>query len=82
MVTMTPVSIHGVSVDMVEDYKYLGVHMNNKSDWTKKSEAVYKKGQSPLYFLRRLKSFNICRTMLKMFYESGVASAIFFAVAR
>lgn len=56
--------------------------MNNKSDWTKNSEAVYKKGQSPLYFLRRLKSFNICRTMLKMFYESGVASAIFFAVAR
>ncbi|KAL0150163.1 hypothetical protein M9458_054590 [Cirrhinus mrigala] len=42
--------------------------------------AVYKKPQSRLYFLRRLRSFNICRTMLKMFYESVVASAIFFAV--
>ncbi len=77
---MTPVSIHRVSVDMLEDYKYLGVHMNIKLDWTQNSEAVYKKGQTRLYFLRRLKSFNICRTMLKMFYESVVASAIFLAV--
>nr|XP_023652428.1 uncharacterized protein LOC111835896 isoform X1 [Paramormyrops kingsleyae]XP_023652429.1 uncharacterized protein LOC111835896 isoform X1 [Paramormyrops kingsleyae] len=28
------------------------------------------------YFLRRLRSFNICRTMLRIFYESVVASAI------
>ena len=43
----------------------------------KNTEAVYKKGQSRLYFLRRLLSFNI---MLKMFYQSVVASTIFFAV--
>ena len=49
-------------------------------DWTRNTEEVYKKGQSRLFFLRRLRSFNICRTMLRMFYESVVASAIFFAV--
>ena len=43
-------------------------------------EAVYKKGQSRLFFLRRLRSFNICRMMLRMFYESVVASVIFFTV--
>ena len=32
------------------------------------------------YFLRKLCSFNICRRMLRMFYESVVASAILFAV--
>ena len=75
-----PVFIQGVPVDSVEEYKYLGVYFNNKLDWTRNTEAVYKKGQSRLFFLRRLRSFNICRTMLRMFYESVVASAIFFAV--
>ncbi len=61
---LTHVSIRGVSVNLLEDYTYLGVNMNNKLDWTKNSEAVYKKGQSRLYFLRRLKSFNITQEIL------------------
>ncbi|KAK0155358.1 hypothetical protein N1851_002315 [Merluccius polli] len=40
----TPISIQGAPVDIVEDYKYLGVYLNNKLDWTKNSEAVYRKG--------------------------------------
>ncbi|KAI4894895.1 hypothetical protein NFI96_003892 [Prochilodus magdalenae] len=78
---VTPISIKGVSVDTVEDYKYLGVHIDNKLDWSKNTDALYRKGQSRLYFLRRLRSFNICRTMLRIFYESVVASAILYAVA-
>ena len=77
---VAPVSIQGHSVEVVEDYKYLGVFIDNKLNWAKNTEALYKKGQSRLYFLRRLRSFNICRTMLRMFYESVVASAILFAV--
>ena len=38
---------------------------------------LFKKGQSRLYFLR---SFNVCRTMLQMFYHSVVSSVIFYAV--
>ena len=67
---VTPVSILGHNVDIAEHYKYLG--------WTKNTEVLYKKGQSCLYFLRRPCSF--CWTMLRMFYESVVASAILFAV--
>uniref|UniRef100_A0AAX7SJH0 Reverse transcriptase domain-containing protein n=1 Tax=Astatotilapia calliptera TaxID=8154 RepID=A0AAX7SJH0_ASTCA len=78
---LTPVSIQGVSVDIVEDYKYLGVHIDNKLDWAKNTTALYRKGQSRLYFLRRLRSFNICQKMLRIFYESVVASAILYAVA-
>ncbi|KAK3515147.1 hypothetical protein QTP70_007465 [Hemibagrus guttatus] len=36
-------------VEIVEDYKYLGVHIDNKLDWTLNSTALYKKGQSRLY---------------------------------
>ncbi|KAJ0028904.1 hypothetical protein NQD34_003901 [Periophthalmus magnuspinnatus] len=77
---VTPISIHGVSVDVVKEYKYLGTYLDNKLDWSRNVDGVYKKGQSRLYFLRRLRSFNICRTMLRMFYESMVASAIMYAV--
>jgi hypothetical protein len=80
-IPVTPVSIRGVPVDIVEDYKYLGVHIDNILNWAKNTQALYKKGQSRLYFLRRLRSFNIDRTMLRMFYESVVASAILYAVA-
>ena len=79
--TVNPVSIQGVSVDIMEGYKFLGVHIDNKLDWAKYTETLYRKGQSCLYFLRRLRLFNICRTMLKIFYESVVAIAILYAVA-
>jgi len=65
---MTPVSIQGNNVDIVQDYKYLGEHIDNKQDWTKNTDSLYRKGQSRLYFLRRLRSFNIYRTMLRIFY--------------
>ena len=49
-------------------------------DWYANTEATYKKGLSRLYSLRRLRSFNVCNRMLQMFYQSVVASTIFFAV--
>jgi len=35
----------------VQDYKYLGVHLDNKLNLAKNMEAVYKKCQCWLYFL-------------------------------
>ena len=62
----------------MEDYKYLGVTINHRLDWRSNTEAVYKKGMSRLYFLRKLRSFNMCSKMLEIFYQS-VASILFFA---
>ncbi|TWW73990.1 hypothetical protein D4764_15G0013860 [Takifugu flavidus] len=44
------------------------------------TEELYKKTQSRMYFLRRLRSFNICRKLLWMFYQSVVASVLSYAV--
>lgn len=74
------VLIGGESIEVVPTYKYLGVHLDCKLDWSVHANAAYKKGQSRLYFLRRLKSFDVCRDMLYLFYQSVVASAIFFGV--
>ncbi|TKS65892.1 RNA-directed DNA polymerase from mobile element jockey [Collichthys lucidus] len=76
----TPVNIQGSDIEVVRSYRFLGVHLNNKLDWTDNTHALYKKGQSRLHLLRRLRSFGVCRALLRTFYDSVVASAIFYAV--
>lgn len=74
------VNIQGKDIVRVDSYKYLGVHLNNKLDWTDNTEAIYKKGQSRLFLLRRLRSFGVQGELLKSFFDSVVASAIFYGV--
>lgn len=57
---------------VVENFKYLSVHLDNRLDWKYNTEAIFKKGQSRLYFLRKLRSFNVCSRMLYIFYQSVV----------
>lgn len=76
-----PVSIQRGNVGIVEDYKYLWLHINNKRDCSKNKDYLYRNSSRRLYFLRRLRSFNICQAMLMIFYESVEDSTILFAVA-
>ena len=50
--------------------------LDNKLDWWIHVETVCKTGQSRLYFLRSLRSFNICQTPLHTVYHSEVVSAL------
>ncbi|KAI4903065.1 hypothetical protein NFI96_032847 [Prochilodus magdalenae] len=75
-----PISIKGVDVEVVRSYRYLGVHLDERLDWSVNTDTVYKKAQSRLYFLRRLGSFRICQKLLLMFYKSVVESVLFYAV--
>ena len=74
-----PLRIRGEVVEEKEDYKYLGVVIRNRLNWVSNTEAVCKKGMSRLYFLRKLRSFNVCSKRLEIFYQSVVAGAVFFA---
>ena len=42
--------------------------------------ATYKKGQNRVHLLRKLRSFGVQGDLLTSFYDSGVASAIFYGV--
>ncbi|KAI3359402.1 hypothetical protein L3Q82_002905 [Scortum barcoo] len=76
-----PVSIQGTDIDTVKSYKYLGVHLNDSLDWTHNTDALVKKGNSRLFLLRRLRSFGVQdRPLLRTFYDSVVASAIFYGI--
>jgi len=41
---------------------------------------VYRRGQSRLFFLRWLRSFNVCSDVMCMFYHTIIESALFYAV--
>ena len=60
----TPITIRGTEVEVVANHRYLGVQLDSGLDWKNHMEAVYRKGQSRLYLLRRLRSFNICQPLL------------------
>lgn len=74
------VQIKGVQVEAADSYKYPGLWLDNKLDWTSNTYHLYRKGRSRLYFLRKLRSFNICKKLLWMFYQSVVASVLFYTV--
>ncbi|XP_030581481.1 uncharacterized protein LOC115777673 [Archocentrus centrarchus] len=74
------VSIQGTHTERVDSYKYLGVHMNNKLVWTDNTVALYKKGRRRLHILKKLRSFGVQGELLRTFYDSVVASAIFYGV--
>ena len=54
-----------------------------QQEWSVNTEPslhLYRTGQSRVYFLRRLASFNICRKLLHLFHQSVVASVLLYAV--
>ena len=65
----TPVIINGQAVEIVHSYKYLGVIIDDKLNWKKNSDALYKKAQSRLFYVRKLRSFDVCQQMLFMFNQ-------------
>ncbi|KAM4536419.1 uncharacterized protein PAE49_021037 [Odontesthes bonariensis] len=69
-----PLCVLGEDVAVV-DYKYLGVHLDNGLNWRTNTDAV-KKGMSRLYFLRKLRSFNVCSELLEMFIRAGDTSRL------
>ena len=42
-VEVSPVVINGREVEIVQSYKYLGVHLDSKLDWKKNTDSVFKR---------------------------------------
>ena len=62
-------TIHDQKVEIVTKYKYLGTVFDNKLRWDDNTEVIVKKCQQRLYFLRKLNSFCVDKTMLNLFYK-------------
>ena len=56
------------------------MHLNGSLDRSDNAEAIHSNGKSRMFFLRRLRSFGVCNRMLQMFYQSVMASVLFFGI--
>ena len=67
-------------VEQVENYKYLGVHVNNKLDWSVHTSTVISKINQRMFFVRKLNYFKIDKSLISLFYQSVVQSIISFCI--
>jgi hypothetical protein len=74
----SPLLIKGVEVEIVHNYKYLGSLLDDRLDWTDNITSILKRANQRLYFLKRLKSFDIRPELLGMFYRATVESVVTF----
>ena len=72
----TPISIKGSPVDIVDNFKFLGIHITDTLTWSLNTENILKKAQQRLYFLRRLKKFGLSTKGLVNFYQCIIESVL------
>ncbi|XP_064857649.1 uncharacterized protein LOC115142632 [Oncorhynchus nerka] len=71
-----PILIDGAVVEQIESFKFLGVHINNKLDWSKHTKAVVKRARQSLFPLRKRKTFGMGPEILKRFYSCNIKSIL------
>ncbi|KAM9503061.1 uncharacterized protein ACWYII_000518 [Salvelinus alpinus] len=71
-----PIHIDGSVVEKVESFKFLGVHITDKLNWSTHTDSVVKKAQQRLFNLRRLKKFGLSPKALTNFYRCTIESIL------
>ena len=71
-----PLVINGEAVEIVEEFKYLGTILDNKLDWGANTTSLVKKGNQKMFFLRKLRAFNVSAGILRRFYQAAVESVV------
>ena len=72
--------IQNMNVETVDEYKYLGTIIDSKLSFESNTDAACKKAQQRLFFLRKMKSFSVCRTLMTLFYQCFIESVLTFCI--
>ena len=78
---MRQLEINDESVETVGFYKYLGFTIDNKLNWHAHVDVLCNKLNTRLFFLKKLKSFHVNESILKMFYQALIQSVITFGIS-
>ena len=78
---MRQFEINDEFVETVGSYKYLGFTIENKLPWRAHVYVLCNKLNTRLFFLRKLKSFHVNESILKMFYQALIQSVITFGIS-
>jgi hypothetical protein len=76
----SPLYINEELVENVTEYKYLGTIIDHQFNFNQNVSTVYKKVNSRLYFVRKLKQINVDTKILELFYSSIVQSVLAFSI--
>eukprot|EP00061_Rhincodon_typus_P002227 g16944.t1 len=72
----TPIYINGTEVERVNSTKFLGVMITDNLSWTSHVDAIVKKAQQRLFFLRLLRKFDASIRSLTNFYRCTIESIL------
>jgi hypothetical protein len=71
-----PLYLNGTDVEIVQSFKYLGVVISNNLNWSENTQLITKKASQRLYFLRKLREFNVNKSIMHLFYLCSIQSVI------
>ena len=74
------IKIKGQDVTEVNSYKYLGVTIDNKLQWDEHASNTFKKANKRVYFLRKLRQFQIDPVLISLFYQATIQSLLTFCI--
>ena len=75
-----PIRVNDEVVELVGHYKYLGTIIDCKLTFKDQTDAMSSKANQRLYFLRKLKYFQVDNTILRLFYQSVIQSVLTFSI--
>ncbi|KAK1784208.1 hypothetical protein P4O66_003963 [Electrophorus voltai] len=71
-----PVTISGTTVERVDSFRYLGVHISQDLSWSRHTSSLAKKARQRLFHLRRLRDFRLPSKVLRNFYTCTIESIL------
>ncbi|KAK1785144.1 hypothetical protein P4O66_018556 [Electrophorus voltai] len=71
-----PVRISGTTVERVNSFRYLGVHISQDLSWSRHTNSLAKKARQRLYHLRCLRDFRLPSKVLRNFYTCTIESIL------
>ncbi|KAK1792894.1 hypothetical protein P4O66_001626 [Electrophorus voltai] len=71
-----PVRINGTTVERVDSFRYLGVHISQDLSWSRHTNSLAKKACQRLYYLRHLRDFRLPSKVLRNFYTCTIESIL------
>ncbi|KAI3375596.1 hypothetical protein L3Q82_003905 [Scortum barcoo] len=71
-----PLSINGTTVERVNSFRFLGVHISEDLTWTHHTDFITKSARQRLFFLRRLRRLNMDSRILCSFYRCTIESIL------
>lgn len=75
-----PTFINCTAMEKVSQHNYSGTILDDKLTFDANTDSICEKASQRLFFLRKLKEFNVDRSLIKIFYSLFIVSLLTFAL--